>query len=100
MAIKAQHAGKDVWDKLHKEAESILQTLKWPGTANMTLAQHMGKLCQAQITLTECAEHILVDVPDDQSCVTYLMEFINSVDSTVLAALAAVCQDEQDKRIN
>jgi hypothetical protein len=43
MAIQAQHAGKDVWDKLHKEAESTLQTYKWSGTANVTLAQHMGK---------------------------------------------------------
>ena len=41
MAIRAQHADKDVWDKLHKEAESILQTLKWSGTSNVTLAQHM-----------------------------------------------------------
>ncbi len=29
-----------------------------------------------------------------------LMELITSVDPTVLAALASVCQDEQDKRIN
>jgi hypothetical protein len=26
IAIRAQHAGKDVWDKLVKEAETILQT--------------------------------------------------------------------------
>jgi hypothetical protein len=45
MAIRAQHAGKDVWDKLHKEAESTLQTLKWSGTVNVTLAQHFGKHC-------------------------------------------------------
>jgi hypothetical protein len=89
MAIRAQHAGKDVWDKLHKEAESILQSIKWLGTANMTLAQHMGKHRQAYITLTKCAEHILVDVPNEQSCVTYLMEPITSVNPTVLAALAA-----------
>ncbi len=99
MAIRAQHAGKDVWDKLHKEAESVLQTLKWSGTANVTLAQHMGKHHQAYIMLTKCAEHILVDVPK-QCRVMYLMELITSVDPTVLAALAAVCQDEQDKRIN
>jgi hypothetical protein len=97
MAIRAQHSGKDVWNKLCKEAESILQTLKWLGTANVTLAQHMGKHCQAYIMLTECAEHIPVDVTNKQSHVTYLMESINSVNPTVLAALAAVCQDEQDK---
>ncbi len=31
---------------------------------------------------------------------TYLMESNTSVNPTVIAALAAVCQDEQDKRIN
>jgi hypothetical protein len=101
MAIRAQHAGKDVWNKLHKEVESILQTLKWSGTASVTLDQHMGKHRQAYITLTKCAEHIPVDVPNKQSCVTqFLMELITSVNPTVLAVLAAVCQDEQDKRIN
>jgi hypothetical protein len=50
--------------------------------------------------LTKSAEHILVDVPNEQSHVMFLMELIDSVDPTVLAALAAVCRDEQDKRIN
>jgi hypothetical protein len=100
MAIRAQHAGKDVWDKLHKEAKSTLQTLKWSGAANVTLAQQMGKHRQAYITLTKCTEHILVDVPNERSWVMYLMESINSVNPTVVAALAVVCQDEKDKRIN
>jgi hypothetical protein len=100
MAIRAQYAGKDVWDKLYKEAKSFLQTLKWSGTANVTLAQHMGKHHQAYIRLTKCTEHILVDVPNEHSWVTYLMELINLVDPTILAALAVVCQDEQDKRIH
>ncbi len=100
MAIRAQHAGKDVLDKLHKKAESTLQTLKWSGTANVTLAQHMGKHCQVYFTLTKCTEHILVNVPNEHSWVTYLIELINLVNPTVLAVLAAVCQDEQDKRIN
>jgi hypothetical protein len=38
IAIRAQHAGKDLWDKLAKEAEMILQTRKWSGTTNVTLA--------------------------------------------------------------
>ncbi len=66
----------------------------------MTLAQHAGKHHQAYIMLTKCAEHILVDVPNEKSRVTYLMESITSVDPTVLAVLAAVRQDEQDKRIH
>jgi hypothetical protein len=100
IAIHAQHAGKDVWDKLIKEAETILQTRKWSGTTNVTLAQHMGRHHQAFITLTECAEHIPVNVPNKRFCVIHLMESIQSTDPTVLAALAAVHQDETDKRVN
>jgi hypothetical protein len=76
IAIRGQHAGKDVWDKLVKEAETILQTQKWSGTTNVTLAQHMGRHRQAFITLTECAEHLPVNVPNECSCVTHLMELI------------------------
>jgi hypothetical protein len=90
MAINAQHAGKDVWVKLHKKAELVLQTQKWPGTTNVTLAQHMGKHRQAFITLTKCAEHIPVDVLNTHFRVTYLMESLTLVDPTILAALAAV----------
>jgi hypothetical protein len=41
--VCAQHAGKDVWDKLHKDAEDMLQNRKWNGMANVTLSQHMAK---------------------------------------------------------
>jgi hypothetical protein len=66
----------------------------------VTLAQHMGRHRQAFITLTECAEHLSVNVPNKHSCVTHLMESIQSTDPTILAALAAVLQDETDKRVN
>jgi hypothetical protein len=100
IAIWAQHAGKDVWDKLVKEAETVLQTRKWLGTTNVTLAQHMGRHCHAFIMLTECAEHIPIDVPNEHFRVTHLMESIQLTDPTVLAALAAVCHDESDKRMD
>jgi hypothetical protein len=41
--VCAQHAGKDVWDKPHKDAEDMLQNRKWNGMANVTLSQHMAK---------------------------------------------------------
>ncbi len=56
--------------------------------------------CHAWITLTECAEHVPVDVPNDYGRVTYLMDLLKTVDPTVLAAIAAVHQDEADKCVN
>ena len=64
------------------------------------MAKHMGMYRQAFITMTECAEHILVDVPNDHLRVTHLMESTQSTDPTILAALATVRQDENNKRVN
>jgi hypothetical protein len=91
---------KAIWDCFVKEAKHTLSNKVWSGNTPTTLAQHMGMHCHAWITLTECAEHIPVDVPNDCARVTYLMDLLKTVDPTVLAAIAAVHQDEADKRVN
>jgi hypothetical protein len=65
LALKSQHAGKAIWDCLVKEAKHTLSNKVWFGKIPMTLAQHMGMHRHAWITLTECAKHISVDVPND-----------------------------------
>ena len=50
--------------------------------------------------MTECAEHIPVDVPNNCLRVTHLMELIQLTDSPVLAALVMVRQDENNKHVN
>ena len=50
MAVVTQHAGKDVWDKLHKDAEETLQSRKWNGMTNVPLSQHMSKHRQAYVS--------------------------------------------------
>jgi hypothetical protein len=50
--------------------------------------------------MTECAEHIPVNVPNNRARVTYLMDLIKTVDPQVLAAFAAVRQDEADKSVH
>jgi hypothetical protein len=100
LALKYQHAGKAIWDRLVKESEQTLSTKVWSGNTPTTLSKHMSMHHTAWITLTKCAEHIPVDVPNDHARVTYLMDLLKTVDPTVLAAIAAVCQDEGDKRVN
>jgi hypothetical protein len=100
LALTSQHAGKAIWDCLMKEAKHTLSNKVLSGNTPTTLAQHMGMHRHARITLTKCAEHIPVDVPNDHARVTYLMDLLKTVDPTVLAAIAAVCQDEADKRVN
>lgn len=100
LALKSQHAGKAIYDQLVKEAESVLKNRQWSGTTSITLQQHMGLHRKAFITLSECAEQIPVDVPNERARVTYLLDSIITTDPNVLAATAAVRQDEVDKRVN
>ncbi len=100
LALKSQHAGKAIWDHLVKEAKHTLSNKVWSGNTPTTLAQHMGMHRHAWITLTECAKHIPVDVPNYCARVTYLMDSLKTADPTVLTAIAAVRQDEADKRVN
>jgi hypothetical protein len=66
----------------------------------VTLPQHMGLHRKAYITLTECAEHIPVGIPNDRAQVTYLLDSFKMIDPSVLAAMAAVCQDDANNHIN
>ena len=99
-ALKSQHAGKAVYDRLVKEAEQTLSNKVWNGNTSTSLASHMGAQRKAWISMQECADHVPVDVPNEQARVTYLMDSIKTTDPTVLAALAAIRQDELDKRVN
>jgi hypothetical protein len=98
LAVLAQHAGRNVYDKLHREAEDKLQNRKWNGAASITLSQHMDMHRSAWIQLNDCAEHIPLEIPQGRSRVTMLLKSLDGcVDPGVLAALAAVRQDEADK---
>ncbi len=44
--------------------------------------------------------HIPVEVPNDRARFTYLLDSLKTIDPSVLAALAAVRQDDADKRVN
>jgi hypothetical protein len=41
-----------------------------------------------------------VDIPNDRAQVTYLLDSFKTIDPSVFAAMAAVHQDDADKRIN
>jgi hypothetical protein len=98
--LQSQHAGKGIYDQLVKDAENILKNRTWLGTTLVILPQHMGLHCKAYITLTECSENIPVEIPNDRAQVTYLLDSFKTIDPSVLTAMAAVHQDDADKRIN
>ncbi len=100
LALQSQYTGKMMYDQLIKDAEKILKNRTWLGTTLVTLSQHMGLHCKAYITLTDCAEHIPVEIPNDRAQVTYLLDSFKTIDPSALAAMTAVHQDDADKHIN
>jgi hypothetical protein len=97
LAFKSQHAGKAIHDQLMKEAENMLKNRQWSGTTFTTLYQHMELHRKAFITFSECAEHIPIEAPNGQACVTYLLDLFMTINPSVLAAIAAVRQDDTNK---
>ena len=73
---------------------------KWSGTTNVKLQQHTLKHHKLYIDLTEVSTHVPVKCPNEHSQVTYLMTSITCKDPYILAALANICQDEDNKRRN
>ena len=100
-AIKNQHAGVRVWDDIVKTAKEVMgRSRKWTGLSSFTLAQHCNLHRKAYILLGEAADHVPVQIPDEQTQVTNLMDSLDKVDPTVLAAVSSVRQDEFNKQVN
>ncbi len=97
LALQSQHASKAIYDQLVKETENILKNRQWSGTTSATLSHHMGLHQKAFITHAECVEHIPVEVPNNCTCVTYLLDSFMTIDPSVFAAIVAVQQDDADK---
>ncbi len=100
LAIKNQHAGRHIWDKIVKDANAVLQTRTWSGTTSITLHQHISAQRKAYIQLTEAAVHAPADVPNNRQRVTYLLDSMKTENPKVLACMAAIEQDETGKQVS
>ena len=100
-AIKNQHAGVRVWDDIVKTAKEVMGgSRKLTGLSSFILAQQCNLHRKAYISLGEAADHVPVQIPDERTRVTNLMDSLDTVDPTVLAAVSSVRQDEFNKRVN
>ena len=97
-ALLAQHAGPSVWDKLIKEEESFMKNRKWTGGTNVTLEKHLEMHRSAFINLSQAADHILYQLPNHRTRVTYLIDSIDCKDAEIQAALAQIRIDDPGMR--
>ena len=100
LAILTQHAGKSVWDRVVRDAMSVLQTRTWSGTTSVTLLQHTSMQRKAFIQLSEAGEHVPTELPNDRTRVSYLLDSLKTDNPKMLAGTAAIEQDELGKRVH
>jgi len=98
-ALIANHAGDTKYRSIVKARNNLLQNIKWNGR-NYPLEQHVSNHRTAIDDLAECAIHIKNAVPNMAQRVEYLLESINSQDSSLQAALGNVRADTNNMRSN
>lgn len=98
LAVKAQHAGKAVWEAQIKKSEDFLKTRVWTGNATITLEAHVDGHRMAYVALTEASSHVAHQLPNERTRVTYLLDSMNCTDPELLAAVAAVKNDDPGMR--
>ena len=98
LAVKSQHAGKAVWEAQIKKSEDFLKTRVWTGNSTTTLEAHIDGHRMAYVALTEASAHVAYQLPNDRTRVTYLLDSIRCTDPELLAAVAAVKNDDAGMR--
>ena len=72
-ALTSQYAGKDKWEAEIKKQEQLLDTCVWKGQSNFSLEHFISQHCNAYVSMSACAEHIQYQLPNEHSCVGFLM---------------------------
>ena len=93
LAIVTSHAGDDKWEKELRNQENFLKTRLWKGNTTFSLEKFIEQHRASYITMTQAAEHIPFQLPNERTRVTYLLDAIQCSDATLQAALAAIKMD-------
>ena len=81
-----------------KTSDDYIKTRKWNGLTLLTLESHIDGHCTAYVNLTEATEHIAYQLPNNRTRVTQFLDSIMCVDPELIAAIAAVKQDDPGMR--
>ena len=75
-ALTSQYAGKDKWEAEVKKQEQLLHTCIWKGQSNFSLEHFISQHCNAYVSMSACAEHVQYQLPNEHSCVGFLIDAI------------------------
>ena len=93
LALTSQYAGNDKWEDELKRQDDLLHQHQWKGQHTFPLEGFIGQHCNAFISMQQCAEHISYQLPNEHTCVGYLLEGIQCANAGLQAAMASVRMD-------
>ena len=92
-ALISQYAGEDKWRAELKRQDDLLHNRRWKGQSNFTLDRFISQHRNAFTSMTQCAEHVDFQLPNELTRVTYLLDAIEHGDAELQAAMALVRND-------
>jgi hypothetical protein len=92
-ALVHQYAGVDKWQAELKRQDELLHTRKWKAQSNLSLEKFIASHRNAYVSMTQCADHVNYQLPNEGTRVTYLLDAIECNDAPLQAAMALVRND-------
>jgi hypothetical protein len=92
-SIRKQYAGKDKWDAEIKRQDDLLHNRVWKGQSNFSLEKFVVQHRNAFDSMTQCAQHVQFQLPNEYTRVGYLLDAIQTSDAGLQAAIAAIRTD-------
>ena len=94
LALIAQHAGKDKWVKILRDAKTYVNEKKWDGTTGQLMQSHIEKCRECYVDIENAAEHIKEQIPAPRTRVQSLLDSIEGCkDPNVCARVAAISNE-------
>ena len=93
MAMLSQYAGEDKWRAEIKFQDDLLHNRKWKGQSHFSLDKFIAQHRNAFVSMSQCADHVNFQLPNELSRVTYLLDAIENNDAPLQAAMA-LCRND------
>jgi hypothetical protein len=89
-AMVAQYAGVDKWQAELLKQDDLIHTRKWKGQSNFLLEKFISLHRYAFVSMSQCAQHVNFQLPNETTRVTFLLNGIECNDAPLQAAMALV----------
>ncbi len=88
-----QYAGVDKWEAELTRQDEFIHNRRWKGQNNFSLERFIAQHRNAFVSMSQCAQHVEFQLPNEYTRVGYLLTAIQTSDPKLQAAIAVVESD-------